>query len=423
MLAMEIVPRHATDLLIRRLQAFRVVVVTGARQVGKSTLARLVLEQTGGAYLTLDDPLTLSQAVEDPDGLVAVGHGLTVIDEVQRAPDVLRAVKLAVDRDPAPGRFLLTGSANLLNMRTVIESLAGRAVYMDLPPLSWSELRGRVRPDTLDRAFSAADAEPFVASLSAPDSGWADEARVRALAGGMPEACRLQPDDRRAWYDSYRRTFLERDLRQLSLISSVPEFSRVMSLALLRSGALLNRSSLAADAKVSHTTVDRYLDLLQVAYQVRLLQPFFSNLAKRHVKSPKLFAVDSAAAAWAANFYDWRSAVASGREGALLETFALSDVLAWDGLVGLSRYSFWRTGAGAGVDLIVERGPDVVALEIKASVTLTRSATSGLRALRADLGERFRMGIIAYLGEEMRTIDERVVAVPLASLLGVAGSD
>ena len=134
---MMMLPRHALGTVVDRLTAFRVVVLTGARQVGKSTLARMVLERLPGEYLTLDDPLTLTQALSDPDGLVAAHEGLVVIDEVQRAPDLLRAVKLAVDRDPSPGRFLLTGSANLLGMRSVSESLAGRAVYLELLPLSW----------------------------------------------------------------------------------------------------------------------------------------------------------------------------------------------------------------------------------------------------------------------------------------------
>ena len=420
---MKVIDRHATEVVLRRLAAFRVVVVTGARQVGKSTLAQFVVERLGGRYLTLDDPLTLDDATRDPDGLLATGdRRLTVIDEVQRAPDLLRAVKLAVDRDPTPGRYLLTGSANLLSMRTVTESLAGRAAYLELLPLSWSEIAGAPSPTTLDDAFTAGSSDEFLATLAEPTATAADEARRRALCGGMPEVQALDAESRRVWYDSYRRTFLERDLRQLSEIGSVPEFGRLMSLALLRSGGLVNKSDLAADAHVSHTTVDRYLNLLQVAYQVRLLQPFFANVAKRMVKAPRLFAVDSGALAWAANASDWRHAAASGKDGALLETFALSDIIAWDGLGGASRYHFWRTAAGAEVDLVVERGDQVVAIEIKSSATVTRHDVSGLRALRGDLGSRFRLGIVATLGRELRAIDENLVAVPLASLLGVTGA-
>lgn len=419
MQAMPILPRHATDVVVKRLEAFRVVVVTGARQVGKSTLARLVLDRLGGTYLTLDDPLVLSEATRDPDGLVSATRGFTVIDEVQRVPDLLRAVKLVVDRDQTPGRFLLTGSANLLNMRSVTESLAGRAVYLELLPLAWSEIARAPRPTTLDDAFAATSAEEFAVGLGRPAEDAAGTARERALRGGMPAACGLDPEARRAWYDSYRLTFLERDLRQLSATGNVAEFGRVTSLALLRTASLLNKRDLAADAGVSPFTADRYLDLLQVAYQIRLLQPYFPNVAKRLVKSPRLFAVDSGAAAWAANAFDWRAAVAAGKDGALLETFALSDVIAWDGLAGASRHHFWRTAAGAEVDLVVERGEEVVGIEVKGAATLGSRDFSGLRALRGDLGERFRLGIVAYLGDEIRQVDDTLVAVPLASLLGV----
>ena len=402
-----------------RLGFLRVVVVTGARQVGKSTLARQVLDQLGGTYLTLDEPATLATASSDPDGLVAETHGLTVIDEVQRAPDLLRAVKLAVDRDPRPGRFLLTGSANLLTMRTVAESLAGRAGYLELLPLAWSEVVRAPLPTSIDAAFAAASAGEFLTALPAPPEGAAAAAREQALAGGMPATLGFDRQQRRAWYDGYRITFLERDLRQLSEITAIPEFGRLMSLALLRTGGLLNKSGLAVDAGLSVSTVDRYLNLLQVAYQVRLLQPYFVNLGKRLVKSPRVFAVDTGAVAWAAQLTDWAAAAAAARDGALLETFALSDIMAWDGLSGESRYSFWRTGAGAEVDLVIERGEAVVGIEIKSSVSVGARDLSGLRALRADLGPRFKLGILAYLGGEARVLDPTLVAVPLASLLGV----
>jgi predicted AAA+ superfamily ATPase len=411
--------RHALDLIVGHLGVFRVLAITGSRQVGKSTLARMVLDRVPGTYLTLDDPLTLERATRDPDGLVASHDGLMVIDEVQRAPDLLRAIKLVVDRDPSPGSFLLTGSANLLGLRNVSESLAGRAIYLELLPLSWSEIVGAPCPTTIDDAFAAGSAQDFLTTLRLPNAKSAAGARERALAGGMPEAYGLDAGPRWRWYQSYRTTFLERDLRQLSEISNVPDFNRLTSLALLRSGGLLNKSSLAADAQLSRPTIDRYLNLLQVAYQIRLLYPYFANPTKRLVKSPRLYAVDSGAAAWVANAVDWQAAAASAREGSLLETFAVSDIIAWDGLSAQSRYSFWRTSAGAEVDLVIERGDTVVAIEFKSASGLRWSDLSGLRALRGDLGPRFKLGIVANLGGEAREVDDRIVAAPLAALLGV----
>lgn len=396
--------------------------VSGARQVGKSTLARMVLERTPGVYVTLDDPETLTRAAADPAGLVASGRdGLLVIDEVQRVPDLLRAVKMEVDRDSRPGRFLLTGSANILEMRTVTESLAGRAAWVDLGPLTWSEVAGRPRPTVLDAAFSANDARELLAAVACSATPMADEARQCALSGGMPETLGMDPENRRVWYDGYRRSFLERDLRQLSAVGNVPEFNRLMSLALLRSGGVVNRSDLASDAQVSPTTATRYLGLLSTANQIRFLSPYLPNVGKRLVKNPKILAVDSGAMAWALNAATWDVATASGRDGALLETFAIDDVIATDSLGSAgSGYHFWRTGAGAEVDLVVQRGTDVVGIEVKSSATIRTSDASGLRALRGDIGASFRAGIVTYLGSECRQLDERIIAVPLSVLLGVA---
>ena len=402
--------RHALDLIVGHLGVFRVIAITGARQVGKSTLARMVLDRVPGTYLTLDDPLTLERATRDPDGLVASRDGLLVIDEVQRAPDLLRAIKLVVDRDPSPGSFLLTGSANLLGLRNVTESLAGRAIYLELLPLSWSEIVGAPCPTTIDDAFAASSAQDFLSTLRLPSAESAAGARERALAGGMPEAYGLDVGLRWSWYQSYRTTFLERDLRQLSEISNVPDFNRLTSLALLRSAGLLNKSNLAVDAQLSRPTVDRYLNILQVAYQIRLLYPYFANPTKRLVKSPRLYAVDSGAAAWAANAVDWRAAAVSGREGSLLETFAVSDIIAWDGLSARSGYSFWRTSAGAEVDLVIERGDTGVRAQARGGSGVEGTKASARRALGAGGG-----GLVACFahpggggrGEEG---DERVAA-------------
>ncbi len=420
---MKTLARHAADTILWQLGFMRVVVVTGARQVGKSTLARQVLDRTGGTYMTLDEPATLAAALTDPDGLVAGAEGLTVIDEVQRAPDLLRAVKLSVDRDQRPGRFLLTGSANLLRLRSVSESLAGRAGYIELLPLSWSEITGAPRPATVDQAFAATNAADFLQALPAPAPSADHVARELALSGSMPATLGFDLPSRRAWYDAYRMTFLERDLRQLSEIASVPEFGRLMTLALLRSGGLLNKSDLATDAGLSYSTTDRYLALLQVAYQIRLLQPYHVNVGKRLVKSPRVFAVDSGAVAWAANLSDWRSAASSAKEGALLETFAISDLMAWDGLSGQSRYHFWRTGGGAEVDLVIERGDKVVGVEIKSAASVKNRDLRGLRSLRQDLGPRFKLGVVAYLGSEAVVLDPSLAAVPLASLLGAGAGE
>jgi len=420
---MRILRRHACQRVERLLGSFPLVAVTGARQVGKSTLARQILDEVDGVYVSLDDPLSRTRAAEDPVGFVHAAKGLLVIDEIQLAPGLLPVIKAEIDRDRQPGRFLITGSANLLRMRSVTESLAGRSAWFELGPLLWSEIAECALPTPIDDAFGASDASAFAAQLGSPIADQAELARRRAVLGGMPEPHGLDEQMRHVWYDAYRRTFIERDLRQLSQIENLPDFHKLSTLALLRTAGLLNVSDLASDAGLTHATARRYLNVLEVAYQVFELSPYFANIGKRLVKRPKLFANDVGMAAHVANIDSWETAEAVAKAGALFETWVTGELLSLDGYSSQrSSAHFWRTGAGAEVDLLFERGTDIVALEIKSSATVRWKETLGLRGLRDDLGERFKLGVIAYLGDDVRVLDERILMAPVASLLGVTTS-
>lgn len=411
--------RHATSRVEALLGSFPVVAITGARQVGKSTLGQQLVKSRGGTYVTLDDISVRSHALEDPRGFVAGQRGgLCVIDEIQLAPELLRAIKIEVDRDRTPGRFLITGSANLLRMRSVTESLAGRSAWVELLPLTWSELAGRPRSTALDALFEARTAADFVARLKPSPRGAANQIRLRAVAGGMPGTLHLAAETRGVWYESYRQTFLERDLRQISQIASLPEFNRLLSLAALRSANLLNKSGLAADAGLSHATLRRYLDILEVAYQFFELTPYFANLGKRLVKTPKLYGTDVGLVAHLAAIRSWDEAVAAGRSGALFETWAVNEIRTIEQLSARpSVLSFWRTSTGSEVDLVLERGTAIAAIEFKASATVTRADTAPLRELRGLLGKRFRLGAVAYLGDSIEVLDPTLCLVPVAALL------
>lgn len=423
--------RHLTGSVLESLDHFRVVVVTGARQVGKSTLARSVLRRLPGEYLTLDRPEILERAQTDPLGLVtSAGGGLTVIDEIQLAPDLMRAVKLAVDRDERPGAFLLTGSSNLLRMRSVSETLAGRAAYIELGPLSLAERLGQPAPDTIDRAFSATSAEEFASHLASDDSdgvvgstaaGAARSALIDAvITGGMPGTLGMAPGVRRRWYSSYVSTFVERDLWQLGRVDDIMAFRRLFALAMMRTSGLLNRSDLAADASLDHRTSTRYLDLLDIGYQLRTLTPYTVTASKRLAKMPKIYARESGMAAHVLRVDEWDEAIEAGCAGALFETWMVSELLGMDALSGAgSSPHFWRTSAGSEVDLLLERGSAVVGFEMKAGATVRWADTRGLAGLRDTLGDRFKLGIIAYMGDEVRVLDERICAVPAWLLLGV----
>jgi len=417
---MTLLRRHAGSKIATLLGAFPLVAVTGARQVGKSTLARQILEGIEGTYVTLDDPVALSRAAEDPIGFVRHGTGLLVVDEIQLAPGLLPVIKAEIDRDRRPGRFLVTGSANLLKMRSVTESLAGRSAWFELPPLLWSEISEKPPPAPIDAAFDASGADSFVGRLGAPAAGHASAARERALLGGMPEPLGLDSEMRRAWYDAYRQTFVERDLRQLSRIENLPDFNRLSTLALLRTSGVLNLSGLGADAGLNHATARRYLNVLEVAYQLFELSPFFVNVGKRLVKRPKLYANDVGMVAHVSNVDSWETAESSAKAGPLFETWMVNELRALDEFSSRrSSIHFWRTSAGAEVDLVFERGSEIVAVEVKSSATVHWRETSGLRALRDDFGDRFRLGIVAHLGDDSVVLDENLCMVPVASLLGV----
>lgn len=416
-------PRHLAAVVDRLLESFRVVVITGPRQVGKSTLARSILRDRPGAYLTLDQPDIRERALADPLGLVTSHReGTTVIDEVQLAPELLRSVKLAVDRDERAGAFLLTGSANLLRMRDVSETLAGRAAYLELAPLTLSERAGSPAPTTIEDAFVSSSAEAFLESLpspSCPSADLRDQLCAAVIQGGMPGVLGMDREARRNWYAAYLSTFVERDLWQLGRVDDLMAFRRLYSLALLRTSGLLNRADLASDAALDQRTVNRYLDLLDLGYQTRSLSPFSANLGKRLVKMPKVYARDSGMAAHVMRIDSWAAAESAGLSGQLFETWMLGELSAIESLsASASAMHFWRTAAGSEVDLVLERGTSVVGVELKSSSTVRWNDTRGLRALRDGLGDRFRLGVIAYLGDEVRVLDERICAVPAWALVG-----
>ncbi|PKQ29627.1 MAG: hypothetical protein CVT60_04445 [Actinobacteria bacterium HGW-Actinobacteria-10] len=239
----------------------------------------------------------------------------------------------------------------------------------------------------------------------------------------MPGTLGMEPAVRRRWYSSYVSTFVERDLRQLGRVDDVVAFRRVFSLAMLRTSGLLNRSDLAADASLDHRTSTRYLDLLEIGYQLQTLTPYAPTVSKRLAKMPKLFAHDSGMAAHVLRIDDWDEAIEAGCAGALFETWMIAELLGIDALSGAgSSAHFWRTSAGSEVDLVLQRGTSVIGFEMKAGATVRWTDTRGLAGLRDTLGTRFRLGVIAYLGDEVRELDDRICAVPAWSLLGV-GAD
>ena len=386
-----------------RLRVMPAVVVTGARQTGKSTLAQ---ELTPGSrrFFTLDDLDVLDAARRDPEALVGGSQPVT-IDEVQREPDLLHAVKLAIDRQRQPGQFLLTGSANLLLMRQVSESLAGRASYLTLWPMTRREQQGLGRGGLWDELLEARDEDwpDRIAAQPALPEDW----RLLARRGGFPSpALHLESDrDRAVWFDGYVRTYLERDLQGLSAISALPDFRRLMRAACLRMGQLVNQAELGRDVALPQPTVHRYLNLLETSYLLVRLPAYAVNRTKRLIKSPKVYWGDTGVALHLTQEEEPR--------GAHLENLVLHDLLTWrDSRLDRAEVFYWRTTIGEEVDFVIEAGDRLLPIEVKATARPRLRDITNLRTFRAEYGERARAGLLLHAGEMLDWIAPDVLAVP-----------
>ncbi len=391
------------------------VVVSGARQTGKSTLARSfgqVEASSGGAtsdhggrrYLSLDDLDVIDLARRDPGALVR-GSGPTTLDEVQREPELLRAVKREIDRHRQPGRFLLTGSANLLLMSRVSESLAGRASYLTLWPMTRREQTGLGRCGVWERLFEAPDEEWL--DIVSESGGKQEDWRALARRGGFPvPAVHLDTtQDRAIWFDGYVQTYLERDLQALSSIAGLPDFRRLMRAACLGLGRVVNQSRLGRDIGLKQPTVHRYLNLLETSYLLVRVPAYSVNRTKRLVKSPKLYWADTGLAMHLAQEDEPR--------GAHLKNLVLHDLLAWrDARSERAEVLHWRATTGEEVDFVIEAEGRLLPIEVKATKRPRLADAAHLRTFRAEYGRAARSGLLLHGGESVEWLTPEVLAAP-----------
>lgn len=388
-----------------------VVLLNGARQTGKTTLARSIAEDSGADYFTLDDSATLSLIAGDPSGFIRNLRGPVVLDEIQRVPDLFSAIKISVDKNRRPGRFLLTGSANVMTLPRLSDSLAGRMEIIPLFPFSAGELAG-TREGFISRLFGGTLA-------NAKLTGAQEDLAARLTRGGYPEAVQRNAAGRRsAWFASYISTILQRDVRDLARVDALHTLPNLLKLLAARTSGLLNLADIGRDARLPHTTLTRYLALLETVFLVHRLPAWSPNVGKRLVKAPKLHLVDTGLAchligANAGRFNDDRALL-----GHMMETFVVGELrkqLSWaDPRTSLCHF---RTATGSEVDVVLEQADGSVAgVEIKAGATVGASDFAALQALRDQLGKRFRTGVVLYLGDGLVPFGDKLWLAPVSAL-------
>lgn len=403
MQAMNALPRHVSATLAERLRVMPAVVVTGARQTGKSTLAEALVPGKR-RYWTLDDLDVRDLARRDPDALLGSPQPVT-LDEIQREPALLGAIKRAIDRDRRPGRFLLTGSANLLLMKHIGESLAGRASYLSLWPMTRREQAGLGATGRWEALLATPDSE--WRDLLATDEPMREDWRALARRGGFPTpALTLQTAAERAiWFDGYIRTYLERDLADLASISALPDFRRLMRAASLRLGQLVNQAELGRDVALPQPTVHRWLNLLETSYLLVRLSAYAVNRGKRLIKTPKLYWADTGVALHLAGQAE--------PDGAHLENLVLNDLLTWrDARLEHTEITYWRTTAGEEVDFVIECGDTLLPIEVKATTRPRLADAKHLLGFRTEYGRRTRTALLLHGGSTLEWLANGVLAAP-----------
>ncbi|MCU0723034.1 MAG: ATP-binding protein [Planctomycetes bacterium] len=403
-------PRFLEDRLIEALGESPVILIHGPRQCGKTTLARRVGDSRGYAYFTFDDDVARAAAEADPAGFVADLPEHAVLDEAQRVPALFGAMKAAVDRSRTPGRFLLAGSANVLFVPKLADSLAGRMEIVRLLPLSQSELAGR-RSAFLDDLFSARYKARRVDRLGA-------ELADRVVAGGYPAALtRAAPRRRAAWYRDYVETLVQRDVRDLARIASLDALPRLLTFAAGQTARLVNVSDLAGPFRLSRPTIRDYVTLLERIFLLDELPPWHSNRLSRLVKTSKLHMGDTGVACALLGLDAEALRADRAVLGQLLETFVVQEVrrqASWS--EDEIRFHHFRDKDGYEVDLVLERGANVAGVEVKAGATVTAADFRGLRKLAGDAGKRFAAGVVLYDGETCAGFGDRMFAVPVRAL-------
>jgi len=402
-------PRFVEGRVQEALSDTRIVMVAGPRQSGKTTLAQLVARDAM-PFITLDDATTRAGALSDPIGFIR-GKARAVIDEIQRAPDLLLAIKASVDADPTAGRFLLTGSANLMTLPLVADSLAGRMQVIRLLPLAQSEIRG-VRSKFLDQVFQGS-----VPTLGVPIVG--HDLVETVLAGGYPEALARRLWRRRQdWYLDYVEAIVQRDVQEIAQIEKIRQMPQLLRVLAQYGGQLINYSAVGAPLGMNHVTTQKYVGIFESLFLIRTIPPWHSNTLKRLTKTPKLHFLDAGLLAAMRDVSPQHIEQDRSAFGAILETFVLTELLkmaSW--FAERLEFSHFRDQNQNEVDVVIEnRRGQIIGIEVKAAATVSRSDFHGLRRLAETSGDRFVLGMVLYDHDQVVPFGDRMFAVPLCAL-------
>lgn len=390
----------------KALSFFPAILITGARQVGKSTLAKTL----GIAnYITLDNLNHYLSASNDPIGFITSLKKPVIIDEIQKLPELLRVIKEDIDNARENGQYVLTGSSNIMTFGKIGDTLAGRIAIFELFPLSAVELEDS-RTNLIDLLL---DGDSF-------DTKSRDELGIleAIMKGGYPELQKITDKDNRSiWLSSYIATYIERDVRDIGEIRDLDAFRRVIALIAPLSGSIINSTDISKIARVNQKTLENHLSLLKAIYQITELKPYFKNIQKQSIKSPKIYMNDSAVLCHLLNINDIKKLKSSEYFGMVLESYIFSEILknisVYEDRVGLYYY---RTLGKDEIDFIIEVDDKIIAIEVKSTKTANLTLAKTIKEFKKDMGEHFLKGYIFYLGDEIVRIEKDIIFLPIGKL-------
>ena len=404
----DFIPRSLEPVLKRASREFPAVVLTGPRQSGKTTLLKELFKDSY-RYVSLELPDIRAAASNDPRGFLELNPPPVIFDEVQYCPDLLPYIKERIDAHRGKrGQFLLTGSQNLLLLERITETLAGRAAMLNLLPLSFREIQGTPNSPF---PWEKKETPALRSGLSLPEL-WGS-----LLRGGYPELAADPARDTALWHSSYIQTYLERDVRSLRQVGDLTLFQTFLRALAARSGQLLNLTEMSRDLGVAVNTAKAWLSVLEASFQVIILRPYFANVGKRLVKTPKVYFTDTGTLCHLAGLKDPEHAASGPMGGQIFETAVLAEIVkTLRNRAEDPKVYFWRTSSGVEVDILLDTGPRLIPIEAKLSSTPSPSMAGGITSFMKDFGKKSSQGYLVHPGDVLLPLAEHVTALPFSAL-------